>query len=1178
MPPTTQQQQAVSIEDRPLLVDAGAGTGKTWVLVERFLTLLNRHPDWSIDAIIAVTFTEKAAREMRSRIRQGIEARAQQAPITGEGTHWHRRRRDLDRLQVGTIHALCARILRENAIAAAIDPRFTMLDEQEADLLQEEALRQALAALVDSLSLSELLDSMRVNDLREELLTLLNHRGTVHHLFSQLPPTAALLDRWRDEVALMHREVWDNLLESLPGLQEALDCLPATVISDTTDKLAPAVLAAQAGCQTAAVYDLSGAFTHFNQIKRGGGKQTNWGGKEVLEELKSMLGILQEAGKSLEKAGCHKQIGPEDERAAAALHHWYAVWQQVDASYTGLKEERHALDFDNLELKAEALFGQQPRDPRLTAFLAGIRHLMVDEFQDTSRTEFGAATQQRIIYALAHPADGGRLFVAGDAKQSIYRFRQAQISVFHRTAQDIAAAGGQPALLLNTSFRTHDRLLTALNGAFEQIFQPSGTAYTDFEAHPGPLTADRLSPPLHPLAPAPVELWLLPEKGEDDRRIHAEEARLWEARLLAERLWEARLLAERLLALQANNYPVWDKAQRLYRPFRFSDAAILFRATTSLPLYEEQFKAAGLPYLTISGRGYFDRPEIQDLIALLACLYNPADDLSLATVLRSPLFSLSDETLYRLRWQRPANTQEEPAARLSATPIPLMPALQAPPATSQPEQVSFAAAILAELSSLAGKVNVWQLLRTALDRTGYEAVLVLSDSQGGSQRVAGRQRSNIQKFLEMARDRGGASLSEFLGKVQDLRAREAREGEALAGAPPDAGAVQLMSVHAAKGLEFPVVVVANLGRGSRGGSNVLPRILHDPAFGLVCKSRDTQGDWQEPASYLWAKWLTNRMEAAESKRLFYIACTRTADLLLLSGQVGEKSSWLADILAAWEIDPTASDNGIRTHDDFTLRVCRPVAPPAEDKPAAALAPSTQAGLLQMPPLAEPLPLAHRPPGTVSPLLRTLPTLRPAVERDEFSAASSTRTGTDSTLDRLARRVLADWKCLALPPQKLEPRLAVYAHAADIFAPDAEQRAVAAVRRMISSLHHTPLYREITQAALRYHDLPFTLETPAGLLRGAIDLLYRDTAGDWRLVAWSTAWRPAAEREAALHDHLPELALAAQVVSQTLGIRPQVSLCFLRAEALLVEVPPEDLERAWEEMSGTPLEKETHRGS
>ena len=309
------------------------------------------------------------------------------------------------------------------------------------------------------------------------------------------------------------------------------------------------------------------------------------------------------------------------------------------------------------------------------------------------------------------------------------------------------------------------------------------------------MTAERATPDAQPIAPAAVEFWLAPEQDDQGNKVAMEDARIC----------EAQLLARRLVALQEGGFRVWDKRREAYRPFRYSDAAILFRATTSLPLSEEQFKAEGLPYLTISGRGYYDRPEVRDLTALLACLRAPGDDLSLATVLRSPLFALSDETLYRLRWRLADD-------KVAAKPVSYAQALQSPPRTDQADRVICAASVLRDLWAMTGRVEVWELLREALDRTGYEAALALSDAAAGG---GGRQRSNVLKFMTMARERGGVSVSDFLLRVQDLRDREAREGEALA-SDPESGAVQLMSIHAAKGLEFPVVAVADLGRG-RGG-------------------------------------------------------------------------------------------------------------------------------------------------------------------------------------------------------------------------------------------------------------------------------------------------------------------------------------------------------------------------
>ncbi|RME53272.1 MAG: hypothetical protein D6790_17855, partial [Caldilineae bacterium] len=362
----------------------------------------------------------------------------------------------------------------------------------------------------------------------------------------------------------------------------------------------------------------------------------------------------------------------------------------------------------------------------------------------------------------------------------------------------------------------------------------------------------------------------------------------------------------------SSGYLIWDKESGQERPFRFSDAAILFRATTNLPLYEERFKAAGLPYLTVSGRGYYDRPEVRDLLSLLAVLDNPGDDLSTAAVLRSPLFGLSDETLYRLRRRTPENTW-------AAEPVPLLQALAAPPPTDQPDQVAYACRVLSQLQDMAGQVDAWRLLDKALQETGYLATLALAEQAEKSQ---GRLVGNVQKFLSMARERGGADIGAFLRRVQDLQTAEAREGQ-VEGRQPEGGAVQLMSIHAAKGLEFPVVVVVDMGRALRQ-SRTNTRLHHDPTYGIVCQVRDEQGDWESSVGLSWARWMEGQLEEAENRRLLYVACTRAADLLILSGQVEKADSWMQHILDAWGIDSDGPDGeDVLTLENFQVSVVRP---------------------------------------------------------------------------------------------------------------------------------------------------------------------------------------------------------------------------------------------------------------
>ena len=1116
---TQDQLAAIQTEGRALLVDAGAGTGKTWVLVERFIHLLDEHPDWPLESMIAITFTNKATREMRSRIRGAVEQRAAASPPE---SHWHARRRAIDRLMVSTIHGLCAHILRENAIAAGVDPLFQALDEVDAGLIKEEAIDQTLVELVEQGSPAlDLLVSLNVRDLKNVMAQLLEQRGTVHRIMEDLPAPDALLERWAQGLEEMRRGMWQAQLRQDALLEEATGYFEELPIHDQADLLSPGVELAREGGRALRAGDLAGALDRWRQIGLRGGKRDNWGGAPAFEEMKNMLRALQTCGKALASAGCSASLDEQDEQAARSLQLWKELWLHLEGTYNRLKGERQALDFDDLEIQTKRMLQEKPRSERLEAFLSGINHLMVDEFQDTNQV------QQSIVYALAHPQDNGKLFVVGDAKQSIYRFRQAQVAVFNRTAQDIAITSGQPAIPLRRSFRTQSDLVSALNDLFARIFSPLGEDFADYEAQPGPLEAHRLSPARETSASAPVEITLLPKQDQQGNKINAESARMW----------EARRIAERLQALERDGAQVWDKKDGVYRPFRMGDAAVLFRATTDLPLYEEQFKAAGLPYLTVSGRGYYNRPEVMDLAALLSSLYSPGDDLNLAAALRSPIFGLSDETLYRLRWRTPDNQRAE-------HPIPYMLALLTPPPTDQEAEVARAGATFKELSEMTGRVPVWNLLRAALDLSGYETSLALSDMSLGS---GSRQRSNLLKFMEMARERGGASLPEFLRQVQDLKAREAREGEAL-GSAPDTGAVQLMSIHAAKGLEFPVLVVADLGR-SKSSPAASTYIVHDPAFGMVCKQRDAQGEWVRPAGYRWAEWLNKQMEEAENRRLLYVACTRAADLLLLSGHVAGSNCWLQDILAAWDILAEGAEDELESRPGYSIRLLRPgEVPVAQEKPVNQ--PSGGIGLEVVPALARSSPsVSGQGVIPVTRLARQLaqggtvpPELRPAVYRGTISNRSPRAPA--YLVGRVVHRQLADWDSLALTEAQLRQRLEMMAKREGLEGAGLVKDAVQRALRMITYLHQASLFSEIERAHKRYTELPFSLDTPAGMLEGVIDLLYQGQDGTWRLIDWKTEWVEERQVQQPGLEFLTQLALYAYAVETILGVTPQPSLVYL----------------------------------
>jgi ATP-dependent exoDNAse (exonuclease V) beta subunit len=340
---------------------------------------------------------------------------------------------------------------------------------------------------------------------------------------------------------------------------------------------------------------------------------------------------------------------------------------------------------------------------------------------------------------------------------------------------------------------------------------------------------------------------------------------------------------------------------------------------------------------------------------------------------------------------------------------------------------------------------------------------------------------------------------------------------------------------------------------------------------MVCKQRNADGEWLKPAGYRWAEWLDRRMEQAENRRLLYVACTRAADLLLLSGQLANHSCWLQDILAAWDLSPEGAPDEVLDRAGYSIRMLRPSDPPAVQD-SEAVQPVIEVGLDKVPPLAQPLPvkgfLGVMP---VTRLARQIaqagmhfPELRPVVYRG--SRESGVTRAPAYVVGRVVHRQLADWSSLTLPEVELARVLEAAAQREGLvetgLARDAAQRAW----QMLARLKQDGLFDEIDRAARRYFELPFSIQTPAGLLEGVIDLLYQSQAGAWHLIDWKTEWfneehvlQPGAEFQA-------QLALYAHAVQRILGVTAQASLVYLnprlRRRPVEADVLAEKLDELW----------------
>jgi ATP-dependent helicase/nuclease subunit A len=1133
---TDAQREAIFTHDRNLIVTAGAGSGKTRVLVDRFIALLDAHPEWPLAALVAITFTEKAAREMRDRVRQGIEARVEATESAGQHDHarlWRARMAALDSARIGTIHSLCGIILRANAAEVGIDPRFTVLDEVESAILAEEAIESTLAELTESESGRLLIEygSGAVRGVLRDRIAMPENwfsyleldYATVQARYTE--HAAAVIDRVVNDMTFRSWLAWQP--EKWPESDKLLvywDMIRAE--KDTLDSGEPAK-----------IYDLLSRWSV--EIKLNVGAAKAWGGKEMLQEAKDTLKAIREYGD-----GITTEIGEppneDDAHASVLFPLWADAIRRVRANYQTLKGNDR-LDFDDLETKTCALL----TNPKVVARYrdAEFKHLLVDEFQDTNEA------QRQIVYALAGLDRPGGLFVVGDPKQSIYQFRGADVSVFSRVRDDILRGGGRE-IALNESFRTHRDLVAGFNTIFGRLLTRGSGPMARYEVEYDPMIAGRDAP-----ADPAIEIILIAKAQENSERLTADDLRRW----------EAYQLTQSLIAM-IDHAPIWDRRTNGVRTVQYSDIAILFQARTGMGVVEEMLKAAGIPYVTLAGYGYYNQPEIWDLHNLLRALYNPADNLALATALHSPLFNLSDNDLLRLRLD-PSRS--------------LWDALLDP---DQEVPIKMAGEILSRLHMSAGRVTIAELLMNALDATGYLATVL--GLPGGERRAA-----NIEKFLELARASGRIGLGAFTAFLRDLTDREVREGEA----PIETGnAVRLMTVHASKGLEFPVVALFDAAWTGR--EHHAPLIIDgDSTIGAGVSLRDENGEVIETFLYRRVRELLKQREAAEKLRLLYVGMTRAQDYLIVTGHVNKLEEikgrhWIAQLLTAMEL--TAPSHGEKAQPWGTIQLTIPETPPSEDGIGVREEHRSSWDALdeafddaEIPPYAPPLMapltidrlaparsltatmLAHLGSSKAIPdlarfryhVLREAPVYVSRVESSDEQRVRKRAIG------EMVHRALQWGRLPGENPDALRQILSTYGWQLGITDELALKEAVTEAINLLRKTERDDITRIIASAIEVYRELPFVFKYRGErTITGIIDVLVRFEDSSWAVVDYKTSYVKRAHK--ALRDDLElhavryyaQVGIYAAAVESLIGSVPTTYIHYIRyAETLHI------LQRVWQ---------------
>jgi len=747
---TEEQRLAVSTREGHVLLSAAAGSGKTSVLVERFVEAV-RDDGTAPGAILAITFTERAAGELRSRVRERLLALGLRESA-----------RDTEGAFIGTFHGFCARLLRAHPLPAGLDPDFAVLDAPRAASLRRRAYE---AALPDFLAGGE---------------------GAPVDLLA-----AYGVDKARAMV--------EGVFAELRSRGQRRPRLPLRVAD-------PAA-------------------------------------------------------------------GPDEADAVAALALFDRLLHLFGGHYERLKAERHAVDFDDLELIAGELLAEN--DALRTSWAESFALLMVDEFQDTN------PRQLAILRAL----ERGNLFTVGDELQSIYGFRHADVRLFQERRAELARSGG--ALALRSNFRSAREVIGVVNAVFEQRFESfAGLVHGREEAEPGGGV------------PAAVEL-LLTDSGEDWRshpRAGEIAAGLPPARVFA-RQAEARLLAQRVRELI-------DAGEA-----RAGDVAVLLRAGGDIETFERALQLQGLRTLATVGT-FWERQQITDLHSYLRTLANTRDEEALYGTLASPLAGLSRDGLALLALasaSRPATVWETALELVAERPVGLG-------ESDHAALARFCGWFEAERAA-AGERGVSELIERAIERSGYERHVLALDWPE-------RRLANVHKLLRVARAfeaDEGRDLRAFVDHVEDLKRDGAVEPEApVEDVEPDT--VRLMTIHAAKGLEFPVVCVADLGRRRPSPDD---RLFVDGARIGLRLWRPGQGEGIKTLEFDELRAERQARERQEENRVFYVAMTRARERLLLSGTADFGSwpregdtappiSWLGPALCPGLLDALAEGSGVMT--------------------------------------------------------------------------------------------------------------------------------------------------------------------------------------------------------------------------------------------------------------------------
>lgn len=892
---TTEQQQVIDLRNRNILVSAAAGSGKTAVLVERIVKIITdkNHPV-DIDHLLIVTFTNAAAAEMRERIGNAIEKALDEQP---GNEHLLRQLTLIHNAQITTIDSFCLYVVRNHFHEIDLEPNFRIGDEGELKLLREDVLGRVLEQNYEepSEAFSDFVEgyaSGRTDAALNEMILQL------YEFSRSYPWPEKWLDSFVGAYRIETREELDRA-EWLAPLTENIcfvlkDCeqllkqaFAITQQDDGPDMYEKAVqsdLEKYEGLSRLTSFcELSGALSDIKYDRLASSRGFE-GNPDKLELVKS----LREQAKDVVKKLCKQYFfcSPEMmieqlERTEPMLEEVVRLTKQFADEFAAAKRRKNLVDFHDVEHFAlQILVDEETEKAKKTAeeFRDTFEEIMIDEYQDSNEV------QETLLRSISREERGeNNIFMVGDVKQSIYRFRLARPELFMKKYDSYSLEESTTQRIdLHKNFRSREEVLTCTNDIFYKIMARSlGNVEYDAEAA------------LYPGASYPVSADFIPEILLAD----SNDELLEDTELTDKKTLEAKIVAEEIKHLMKTQQ-VTDKAAGTLRAAHYSDIVILLRSLSGwADSLVEVLNGNGIPAHTVSSTGYFSTVEVQTVLSMLRLLDNPRQDIPMAAVLRSPMAGLTDEELAVLRLEDGSVPfheavlelaeglyEEDGQKEISDSEADRKQGRNADEKTENHIEITAHRKLLKfykkykQLRQLVPDTPIHELIEIILRETGYGHYVAAMPA--GNRRTA-----NLNMLLEKAAAYEKTSykgLFHFVRYIDELQKYDVDFGEAdMVGENEDV--VRIMSIHKSKGLEFPIVIVSGMGKNFNKQDTRSKMVLH-PELGIGLDYMDGKKRIKSPT--IAKKAIAKQIDLenlGEELRVLYVALTRAKEKLILTG-------------------------------------------------------------------------------------------------------------------------------------------------------------------------------------------------------------------------------------------------------------------------------------------------------